>query len=144
MPLIAVDARTRRAVIAGGLRGPAGRDGAPGGQTETFVAGEPLGGHRVVYASGSTVRYADGADASTAAQVVGVTTQAADSGTPIIVQRVGRMTEATWAWTPGPVFLGANGLPTQTTPQSGVYLQIGAALDATTLDVRIGTPFDLE
>lgn len=144
MPLIAVDARNRRAVIAAGLRGPAGRDGAPGSQVVSFVAGAALSGHRAVFAAGNTVAYASSGAPETAAQVIGVTTQAADAGAPINVQRMGTITEPTWSWAPGPVFLGLAGALVQTPPDTGAYLQIGVALDATTLDIRIGTPIELE
>lgn len=144
MPLIAVDSRNRRAVIAGGLRGPAGRDGVAGGQSETLVAGAALSGHRAVIASGGSAYYASADSPQTAAQTVGVTTQAADAGAPVTVQRFGRLVELTWSWVPGPVYLGLAGALTQTAPETGVYLQIGVALDATTLDIRIGTPVELE
>lgn len=127
-------------VIAAGMRGAPGKDGAgTGSAVETFTAGETLGGHRAVFASGDVVRYASASAPDNVSTVVGITTQAAAAGNPVDVQRSGRITENTWSWVPGDVYLGDNGLLTQVEP-AGVLLRIGVALDATTLDVRIGTP----
>lgn len=127
-------------LIGAGMRGAPGKDGAgTGSAVETFTAGETLGGHRAVFASGDVVRYASASAPDNVSTVVGITTQAAAAGNPVDVQRSGRITENTWSWVPGDVYLGDNGLLTQVEP-AGVLLRIGVALDATTLDVRIGTP----
>ena len=45
-----------------------------------------------------------------------------------------------WNWTKGPVFLGTNGMLTQTAPTSGaVAVQIGRAITSTQLQVDIDT-----
>lgn len=142
--VIATDARNQRYVLAAGMRGPAGRDGAPGGNVDSFTAAAVLSGHRVVSAAGALVDLADPASIDSAERCVGITLQAAMAGAPVQIQRRGQVTELTWDLLPGPVYLGANGSMTQTPPDSGVLLQIGVALNEHTLDVRIGTPILLD
>lgn len=144
MRLVAAMPRKGFVVLAGGVRGPAGRDGTQGGEVATFIAGAVLSGHRALYSDGAAVRYASADDPSSAERCVGISLQAAAPGGEVLVRRAGLLIEATWTWTPGPVFLAAGGVMSQTAPDSGVLLQLGIALDATTLDVRIGTPILLE
>ena len=130
--------------VAQGEQGPPGRTGPPGGEFVEFIASVALGGHRAVSGSGATVGYATATDPESAERCVGVTLHAAAAGAALQVKRFGLIVEPTWAWQVGPVFLAINGGLTQAPPDSGTCLQIGVALDATTLDVRIGTPILLD
>ena len=109
-----------------------------------FTAGDTLSGHRAVYSDGVVVRYASADNLSSAERCVGITTQSAVTGSTVLVRRSGLLVEPTWSWAPGPVFLGLTGALTQVPPTSGVSLQVGVALDATTLDVRVDTPIILD
>lgn len=131
-------------VVAAGMRGPRGQDGANGGAVENFTAGAVISGHRMLSAAGGLVVPADAASISSAESCVGLGLQAAAFGEPVSVLRFGRVTELTWSWAPGPVYLGADGAMTQTPPDTGVLLQVGQAFDSHTLDVRIGTPILLD
>ncbi|MOA31864.1 hypothetical protein D3C78_1530430 [compost metagenome] len=144
MRLVAAMPRKGFVVLAGGVRGPAGRDGAQGGEVATFIAGAVLSGHRALYSDGSVVRYASADDPSSAERCVGIGLQAAGPGGEVLVRRAGLLIEPTWAWTPGPVFLAAGGTMSQTPPDGGAVLQLGVALDTISLDVRIGTPILLD
>lgn len=119
--------------------GPQGAAGAPGGTSETRIASEALGGHRVVRSTGAgTVGYASSDNATHGDDTVGMTLGAAGIGAEVTVQRFGAVTFNGWAWTPGqPVFLGTNGLPTQVPPTTGFVQMLGHAESATTLYLDI-------
>lgn len=108
-----------------------------------YTAGAALSALRFVrpQADGSMV-YASNADASAGHCVQGMTTHAAALGEPVELQESGRFTDPSWNWTPNePIWLGANGVPTQTPPSSPDFtLPVAFAVSATTLDVRILTP----
>ncbi len=145
--LVGVHPPVHRQVLSAGIQGPAGPMGpaGPSGGTSTeYVAGTVLGGHRIVFAEGTQVQYVDSADISQVERVVGITLHAAEEGAPVLVQRHSEITELTWQWEPGPVYLGSNGLLTQVVPSTGVFLQVGIALSATVLDLRISSPIILE
>lgn len=116
----------------------------PSSDVSLFVAGTVLSGHRAVYSDGVTARYASSSDLSSAERCIGITTQAAAQGALVYVRRAGLLVEPTWSWAAGPVWLALDGALTQTIPTTGVMLQVGMALDPTTLDVRVGTPVTLE
>lgn len=105
-------------IVTVGEVGPAGADGADGGVVETYIAATSLGGHRVVVTNGSgELIYADVANAAHANQAVRISTQAAVAGASITIQASGRITEASWNWTPGAtLYVGVNALPTETVP----------------------------
>lgn len=84
-----------------------------------------------VYASNDTVQNA---------MVVGITANAANSGQVVTVKTSGILTDASWNWTKGLVFLGTNGQLTQTPPTAGAILvYVGRALTATQLQIDIDT-----
>lgn len=106
------------------------------GNTETVVAAEALGGHRVITTDGY---YADASNTTHAYRVFGVTIGAASIGTVATVRTFGEIAESGWNWTMGePVFLGANGNVTQTPPSApSLCVVIGRPKNATTLFVDI-------
>ncbi len=110
-----------------------------------LTAGAALSGHRAIrLATSTSVLYASANEPEDAATVFGISVAAAASGAPIVIRTGGIETFSGWAFTPGdPVFVGVNGLLTQTPPTTGAEIQIGVAIAATTLLVRIGTPFYL-
>lgn len=100
------------------------------------TAGEALGGHRAVKLdSDGKAYYVSPSDADVDA-IVGVTSGASSQDTPVNIVLNGEMTENSWTWTPGPVWLGANGVLTQTVPTSGAVVRVGTALGATTMFVE--------
>lgn len=132
-------------VVAQGQQGPPGAQGPPGpagASVTSYVAGETLGGNRAVKAnvSGQAV-YATNTDAASQ-HLLGVTTGAAVFGDNVSVQRSGVMVEPSWSWSPNqPVFLGANGVLTQTYP-TGALLSIivGFALTPTSIHLSPREP----
>jgi hypothetical protein len=107
----------------------------------TGTAATALGGHRAVRLAADGVRYAD--KDSSAAACVGITTGAVSLGAEVTFVTAGNMEEGSWTWSLGPVYLGADGLLTQTPPSSGVVLQVAYALSATVLNVAIRQPIQL-
>lgn len=107
------------------------------------TAVEAIGGHRVVaWAPGGGVMLADCDDIATAPFVCGVTTGAAEAGSPITVVLAGKITESSWAWSQtGLLFVGRDGALIEETPPSGAayWLPIGVAAAAAIITVRIGT-----
>ena len=84
-----------------------------------------------VYASNDTLANA---------QVIGITSNAASAGAGVTIKTSGILTDASWSWTKGTVYLGTNGQLTQTTPSGGAYIvHIGRALTATTLQIDVDT-----
>lgn len=115
-----------------GLPGPAGIG------TVIYATGDQaIGGHRVVKATATGVDYADSSNSSDQGKVVGITASAFAAGDLVKVYTAGEIIESTWTWTPGPVYLGTNGLLTQTVPTSGFVQQVGVAHEPTKLVVQI-------
>lgn len=129
-----------------GPRGAQGPAGPAGASVEQFVAAEALGGHRAVKidANGQAA-YASNTDAASSSAFLGVTTGAAVMLDLVSVQRAGAMTEGTWNWVVGqPVFLGTNGLLTQTPPAAPAFsLVVGFATAPTTLFIAPREPVAL-
>lgn len=144
-PVATLDRRTAAAVTARNdttnIASP-GPQGAPGGTAVERIAGEALGGHRIVRSTGATtVGYASSGNPLHGDDTLGMTLGAAGLGAAVTAQRVGPITFAGWAWAPGaPVFLGLDGLPTQVVPTAGCIQVIGHAEDATTLYLQIEPP----
>lgn len=123
--------------VAVPVPGPAGPPGGGGSSViVTGTAGVALSGHRAVVRQpdGSFV-YADNTNPAHLALPIGITNGAAAAGDPVQVVMVGELTEPSWSWTPGPVFLGAGGALTQTVPSAGFLAQLAAATAATAIYV---------
>lgn len=133
--------------IAQGEQGPPGAPGAPGpegGAALQRTAGTTLSALRAVYELDGQVHYLDYRDAEHIDLLLGITLTAAGAGQPINVQRSGAIDDSGWSWTPGPVWLGADGVLTQTPPATGYYVLIGAAVSANRLLLNIQPAIKLE
>lgn len=108
----------------------------------TYIASETMGGHRVVRSTGAgEVGYADSSTAGHGDDTVGITTSAVGIGENVEVLHNGYIYFIGWAWTVGqPIFLGTNGLLTQTPPSSGFVQVVGHAADTDTMFLSIETP----
>lgn len=131
-----------------GIQGDAGPGAGPV-QSLIAVTGTILGGHRVVgIAHDGTYTYVDQTVHVDGFRAAGITTGAAALGAAVTIQTRGPITEPSWNWTVDlPVFVGTNGLPTQTVPTlagGAVFSQmVGLALTATTIFVQMGIPIYL-
>ena len=109
-----------------GLQGPQGTAG-----TGSIIAGLAVGGHRAITAQGLYPTSA------TLDLVLGITLGAALSGQSVNYVNEGPIVEGSWAWTPGlPIFVGVNGVLTQTEP-AGTMRRIATAITATSLLVDL-------
>lgn len=122
-------------------QGPSGPPGA--GVSNEMVALQPIGGHRVVIASGlNGADYADALNLSHFGRVIGVTTGAVNEGATLLVQSAGPIDEASWNWTPDEdVWLGVNGTLTQVLPAEAAFVQrVGFAQTPTRMWVNLSEP----
>lgn len=129
-----------------GPPGPRGPAGQAGGSTVSKTAGENLGGNRLTRLNASEQAVYASADQIThAGFVFGMTLGAATSGADVDLMRSGELEEVSWNWTPGlPVYLGLNGVPTQTLPPEAVFsLVIGFPITPTKLVISIREPIIL-
>lgn len=145
---VTLDALQVTAPVYIGQRGAPGEDGAPGiagGVVVLCTAGEALGGHRVVVLNADAEAvYASNAVPDHLHKVLGLTTGAVTLGAEATVQTGGEMIEPTWAWTlDAPIFLGENGLLTQTPPVSGFMLVVAFPVTATKIFIKLREPLAL-
>lgn len=122
------------------FKGLPGDDGPPGppGTTEavTYIrdASVPLSGHRaLVLNDDNEFEYAD--PTTVGNQPVFVSLNAASTGDPVTAVSEGFVIEATWNWSPGNVYLGTNGVLTQTAPSSGLLVVVGESTASDTMYV---------
>jgi hypothetical protein len=74
------------------------------------------------------------------AVVIGISTTAASTGQNITIKTSGQLSDASWNWTKGAIYLGANGVLTQTAPSGGsIIVHVAKAITATTLIIDIDT-----
>ena len=145
----AVVVRQQRKVIetsSPGPQGPQGPVGPAGGNVFQAVAAVALSGHRAVRGSVEALTYASADVEAHGDDVMGITLSAASSGGTVSVQSVGEITEPSWTWVPfEPIFLGFDGLLTQTPPAFGAFsLSLGFATSTTSMMIRIDSPIYFE
>lgn len=108
------------------------------------TAGTDLSGHRAVVVDAAAVFYADKDNIAHLANVIGITLGAASSGATATIQTGEEIIEPSWNWTMDqPIFLGNNGMLTQTAPTTGFALVLGFPVTSQIMFVRIGTPIIL-
>lgn len=130
-------------LIARGPAGPQGEPGPAGGSAVQRAAGATLSALRIVYELDGEVFYLDPSDAAHVDLVLGITLSAAAQGQLVSVQGFGPVDDSSWSWSPGPVWLGADGSLTQLPPAGGFDVLIGAAVSATRVNLNIQEPIDL-
>lgn len=103
----------------------------------TVIAGEVLGGHRAVFIGEDERAYYADASEATSRLTVGITTSAANEDDEIAIQAVAVLEHLGWSWSgEEPVWLGAEGLLTQTPPTSGYIMQVGIPVGPTQLRIN--------
>ena len=122
-----------------GDRGVVGTQGIPGMQQYlTVLAGENLGGNRVVYIADGRAFYADSDNLTCSNASVGITNGASVLDDIINIQTSGYMQEPSWQWSTNlPLFLGVNGLLTQTMPSTGFSQIIGIVTSSIEIIIQI-------
>ena len=137
----------RTVAIAAGQQGPAGPSGIPGpagGTAMNFTATAAIGGRRMLSLNAANeVIYASNDDIGAAHKIIGMSLNAASPGGAINVVRGGEVIEPSWNWvTTLPVYLGTNGLLTQTPPAApaAFSLIVGFPTSATGLFISVREP----
>lgn len=129
-----------------GLPGPAGPAGPAGGVDVEKMAAMPLGGGRVVRSTGANLaEYADCRFPDHGDDTLGVTRGAAAAGTTVRIANGNEMQDPAWTWAPQqPIYLGENGLMTQTPPDpaggAAFSQEVAVATAPDAIMVRIGPP----
>lgn len=127
-----------RAGSAMGVQGPQGQQGPAGGATFEVIAGSNLTYPVIVAIVDGMAHIADPTSVADMTSQLAVTTQAAASGALITVATQYEISEGAWSWTPGRVYLAlAGGGLTQTVADTGAILEVGRAVDATTIQFGI-------
>lgn len=127
-PTVTVVTAVEQVVVTDGVRG---QDGTNTQATFDKTAAVDLSGHRVVTPrSDGTVEYATNLEPADATAPIWLTLGAALAGEPVSVVAFGEVVEPSWNWTSGlPIFLGADGVLTQTPPTAPAVfiLQLAAS-----------------
>ena len=133
-------------ILAVGEQGPpgVGIPGPAGGSAFQRTAGQRLSALRAVYEVDGMVYPLDHTDAANIDLMVGLTLTAAEEGAAINIQASGPLDDAGWHWTPGRLWLGADGTLTQTPPTTGFNLLVGAAVSSTRIILNLQDPIELE
>ena len=131
-----------------GDKGDPGERGLPGPGGGTgdifYTAGVDLSGHRAVRLSAGQVVYVSQDKPEDLNEFLGITTGASLQGDEATVRPYGIMDEPSWNWDVTiPIFLGVNGVLTQTPPTSGFLLIVAKALLPTEIFIDPKTPIVL-
>ena len=106
----------------------------------TLVASTSLSALRCITTDGSGLAKYATPDSLANAVVIGISTTSASTGQNITIKTSGQITDASWNWTKGAIYLGANGALTQTAPTGGdIIVHVAKAITATTLIIDIDT-----
>ncbi|WP_211168231.1 hypothetical protein [Azoarcus indigens] len=128
-----------------GPPGAPGEIGPAGGTAFARVSDGALSALRIVWEDGAgVVRMLDYRDAEHINLLAGLTLTAAAAAGPVTVQRAGPVDDDAWSWVAGRVWLGADGIPTQTPPADGYDVLIGYAVSPTRLYLDIQDHINLE
>jgi hypothetical protein len=109
---------------------------------ESFIAGEILGGQRVVAILSGLVYYFDPSNDSFIGRQLGMTDHAADATALVRVVMGGVMVNSGWGITQNAIYYaGALGTITSTIPTPpGVFQRIGIAVDSDTMKLEFSEP----
>jgi hypothetical protein len=98
------------------------------------VANQILGGHRVVQVFNGIADYADNITAYDGQ--LGLTMGAVNQGDNFKVYTTGVVTEPTWDFVKGPIFLSTDGMLTQTKPDVGTVILVGRAISQHSMSIQ--------
>lgn len=130
-----------------GVQGPSGAPGAGGADAIlTATTAQAISGHFVVTINDSGLMdYASANDSADVNRPLALTEGAWASDMVATAVMFGVVMEGSWSWTPGvPIWLGDNGLPTQTLPGDAVFQrEVAEVINATTIFISPRPPIAL-
>lgn len=128
-----------------GPPGPQGPIGPAGGAAFIRQTSAPLSALLIVWEDEQgVVRPLDCNDEDHIDLMCGITLTAASGPGSVSVQCLGPVDDDNWNWSPGRVYLGANGSLTQTPPSGGFDVLVGVAVSATRVLLSLTDPIELE
>ena len=129
-----------------GPAGPPGADGAPGTSLVAIkIAGETISAGKAVYLDTATVVKLSDRSVTARQKCIGVAKTGATTGNPLEVITDGIFTDSIFSGFAinEPIWVGLNGVLTQTPPTSGVLLEAGYYLGENKIEVEIKRPIIL-
>lgn len=107
----------------------------------TLAAGATIQGFALVRAANGSAYPVDTSQPDHAEQIAGVATQSVTSlGADVIVRPRGVINDPAWNWAPGAVYCGPNGALTQAPSTTGWLLNVGHAINPTSIDIQLNSP----
>lgn len=105
----------------------------------TFISSGPISAHVAIYADASAgILVANPSILTQQDRIIGITkTSAAAADEEVTFVSEGLLTDPSFVFTPGPVYIGVAGSLTQIKPTSGLLIQVGTAISLTELIVGI-------
>jgi hypothetical protein len=106
----------------------------------SLTAGISISALRCITTDGSGLAKYATPDTLANSVVIGISTTAGGAGDTITVKTTGELSDASWSWTKGAIYLGANGALTQTAPTGGsIVVHVAKAITATKIIIDIDT-----
>ena len=106
----------------------------------TLTASTSISALRCITTDGSGLAKYATPDTLANAVVIGISTTSGIAGDTITVKTTGELSDASWSWTKGAIYLGANGALTQTAPSGGsIVVHVAKAITATKIIIDIDT-----
>ena len=125
-------------IIEAGLSSGGGTDGT----ITNIVTNTAIGGHRAVVYVNGIIDYASNQTPTHATNVIGISMAAVNAGDTLSIKTIGLLVEPSWSWAVNtPIFVGTNGLLTQTPPTTGFTLIIAMPITPTTIFIKQQSPY---
>ena len=106
----------------------------------SIVASTSISALRCITTDGSGLAKYATPDTLANAVVIGISTTSGNTGETITIKTSGQLSDGSWNWTKGTIYLGSNGVLTQTAPSGGsIVVHVAKAITATTIIIDIDT-----
>ena len=126
--------------------GSGGQGGSADNLYTEAIAEINLGSLRVVTTSSTSfgkVTYADHNNLSQASNILGITRTSAVPDGSVDIITSGMLSDSSWNFNEGPIFVGVNGQLTQIAPTTGYIVVVGKAVSSTRISINISRPIIL-
>lgn len=106
----------------------------------SLVASDSISALRCITTDGSGLAKYATPDTLANSVVIGISTTSGIAGDTITVKTTGELSDASWNWSKGAIYLGTNGALTQTAPSGGAFVvHVAKAITATKILIDIDT-----